>query len=573
MTLPVRKAGKMDLPSLEALFFLGALLLIFSSPAKAAEKIPVPEEKPISMGDRVDNLRDERHAQMPYLDVGYVRSVINRDKVRDAGVFSAIERKSLNDIVARAEEVHVPAMAARERISLAHRRVLVALRNLLPEGNFEWKHQDGDLSGSSFNHQSYQLNFRVPVFRGGILWNTLLQEKAEGEAARKEYDAVIGDLISNVSAAYFEYQRTVQVVRDYADVLHEIDRFADIANKKFDQGLVSEIEHLNVQSLASQAKYDQETAKQEMEVAKLELLKYLDLDYETQISIKELYDTAQLLASKPEPVRGAATTPPAEPSLRTVEKGGESFEGSMRIPELSSLVDLAYQHRPELRVESSRLASARFEERIRWGELLPHADLVFEVGKLGEAFDINTKEPSLRSDLRAQLELSWNMMGNTVGYQVENQDNAPTISQFQQGQGSQIMRHSVTVGMLDGLQKLADAKEAEADRLDQIVQLEEKEKEVILDVKQAYYDYQKAKIQVESSLQRVQYRKRLVSLASFRLEKAEIEISEYLQAQNDLLSELGTLHKALADYFTAKAHLNRAIDISNYLPIEEHYES
>ncbi len=62
-----------------------------------------------------------------------------------------------------------------------------------------------------------------------------------------------------------------------------------------------------------------------------------------------------------------------------------------------------------------------------------------------------------------------------------------------------------------------------------------------------------------------------MQLAKHRLDNNEIEISEYLQSEIDLLREKSELHNALKDYFTAKAALNRAVGIRDFLPIEETY--
>lgn len=532
------------------LLLLSLLSFVSGSPARAAEDAPLAGEQipEISVKDRVQDLRWQRQQQMPYLDLAFIRSAIDEDQVAATDLFISEGDKGLEEVLDRAASIHVPVRAARERISLSHRKVLVALRNLLPEAAFEWQEQDGKLSGSPFNSQTYKFEFRQPLFRGGALWNALLREKVGVEAARREYDAVIGDLINDVSAAYFEYHRAIQVAAGQARVAGKVEQFAAISERKFTEELSSEIEHLNVQSLASQVQYDYETAKQEVEIARVELQQFLDLDIDAELRIRELYDVEALLAG-----------------------GSYDLKEAKAMPELPELVDLAYQNRPELRVESARLESSRFEEKVRSAELMPQADLVFEFGKTGEALDVNSVNPSLRRDYRLQLELNWNALGNTVGYEYENEENAPSVTQFQQGSGSEVKRHLVRAGVLDGLQDLVDAKEAEADRLDQIVELEQKEKEVILDVKQAYFDYQKAKIQVQSSVQRVNYRRRLGTLAQFRLEKNEIQISEFLQAEIDLLQELGTLHQALADYFKAKARMNRAIGIPGYFPIEERY--
>ena len=127
----------------------------------------------------------------------------------------------------------------------------------------------------------------------------------------------------------------------------------------------------------------------------------------------------------------------------------------------------------------------------------------------------------------------------------------------------------MSVGLFDGLSEYAAIKEAEVARLDEITQLEKTEKEVVHDVKQSFFDFQKARIRVKSTLQRVTYRRRLAGLNKHKLEKNEIQISEYLQSEIDAMQEMGNLQKALADYYTAKAKLNNAIGIRNYFSLVE----
>lgn len=551
----------------------GALLLastaLFLPQASAAESGVMAHSDMVShsIEDRVRALQQQRFQQMPYLDKGFVRQTIKVDNIREREVFLTPGQKDLQKTIQRAIDVHTPVRAATERVALANRRILVAFRNLFPEAEFRFEERDGDISGGQkFNSLSYRFNLRQPIFRGGILWNTLLQEKVELEVAEKEYEAALGDLINDVSAAYFEYNRAVQVAREQKAVTENLQRYAKISRQKFKEEIISEIEHLNVQSLASQVKYDYETAKQEVELAKLELQKYLDLDIQDEIEISPLYDLNELI------LQGEADdlNSPGYDDYASLDAPEKELNMAETGPNLSELVDLAYSNRPELQVEAARLQSARLEERVRWGELLPQMDFILEFGKLAEAFDANSVDPAFRKDVKVGFEVNWNAMGNNIGYEFANDENAPTASDFTtQGGGSQVTRNTLTVDIFDGLDDYADAKDAEVAKLDQIIELEETEKEVMLDVKQAYFDFQKAKIQVESTLQRVSYRNRLAKLAEHRLGKNEIQISEFLQGEIDLQQELGTLHRALAEFFTAKAKLNHAIGVKDYLKIEE----
>ncbi|MBI3312678.1 MAG: TolC family protein [Candidatus Omnitrophica bacterium] len=512
--------------------------------------------------EQVRVLRQERAETMPYLDRGYIRYEINGNFVRQKTEFVSGGKKELKDLIARALRVHTPARASKERISLARRRILAAWRKLFPETKFEIHKKGGNLSQEPYNSRNYKFSFRQPVFHGGILWNTLLKEKAGLEAAQKEYDKTLSDLIYDVSSAYFEYNRTRLVIEDQKKGIEKMRHFSEISQRKFKEEIISEIEHLNVQSLFSQMEYDYETSKQELEIAKLEMDKFLNLTSHDEIDVLGFYDL-EALVEKEKSNRAAdvavAPTPQTE---------GYQFEGALQVPDLGTLVDLAYESRPELRIEASKLQSARLEERIQMGEMIPSADAVLEFGKLGEAFDANSTRPGLRNEFRFMIEVNWNAAGNKMNYTYEKNAQPPSVSQFLQGSGSETNRNSFSVGLWDGLDQWASMKEAEVAKLDQIVELEKAEKEVIQDVKQAYFDFQKAQIQVKSSLQRVDYRKRLTQLAEHRLSQNEVQISEYFQTEIDLLREQTELHKALKDYFSAKAKLNHAIGKEDLLPME-----
>jgi outer membrane protein TolC len=515
--------------------------------------------------DEVKALREERLQKMPFLSRGVVRDSIDKKRIESRRSFANADQKKLQELINRAIETNLSSKAADERVSLAKRRIMVAVRELFPEFSFNYEDREGLQTGGEFNSRGYGFVLRQPIFRGGILWNTMLAEIAEMRAAEKEHEKLVSDLINDISEAYFEFNRANQVVLDQQEAITKMEHYAALSERKFKEELISEIEHLNVQSLFSQMNYDFETSKQELELAKLDMQSFLDLRIDDDIEVAPLYDMQVLLAgNRAEDELGDPLEEDAEglDSQKAVVPGG--------IESLPSLVDMAYAHRSELQVESAKLDASRMRERAKWGELLPRADVVVEAGALGEAFDSVAIDPKRKKDYRILLEFAWNMGGNTARYDFENNSSAPTVTEFPAG-GSQVTRNTMTLNLFDGLEALADIKEAEADKLDQIIELENAEKEVIQDVKQAYFDYQKALIQFKSSLQRLDYRQRLAQLSNHRLEQNEVQISEYLQAEIDFLQEQTEFHRALKEYFAAKSALNRAVGIRDYLPIEETY--
>jgi len=477
--------------------------------------------------------------------------------------FLAQKDPGLGDVIERAKTIQTQAKVAQEGISLAQRRMLLSIRQMFPELTFEYQHRDGSLSASEYLSRSNKFSMRQPLFRGGVLWNSFLQERKMLEAARSNYQKVVDDLVLEISKVYFEYQRARSVADDQAKLLEVIKPQVEISDKKFKASITSEIEHLNAQSLAGQIEYDRETATQELEIAKLDIQHYLGLSMKDPINLKTEYDVDKVILSMPD---DDLTTAKVESSLG-------SFSHGQPIPGLEKLVDMSYGHRAELSMQMSQLQAARYGERARWGGFVPKVDLLVEWGALSEAFKQFTNNADHHAEFRAMLEVDWNAMGNKVGFTYERDVRAPSVTQFESGAGTLTNRKSFNVGLLSGLDAFVDVKQAEVEKLNKVVELEQAEKKVLEEVKRAFYDYQKALIQMKSAMKRVQWRRRLRDLAQHRLEQKEVEISEYLQSEIDLLRERGEFHTALKDYYTAKSSLNYAVGVQEFSKSEKNAKS
>ncbi len=469
--------------------------------------------------------------------------------------FLSRQGHGLADVIERSQMVHTQARAAQESIALAQRRLLLAIRQMFPELTFEYQHRDGSLSAAEYISRGDKFSMRQPLFRGGVLWNSFLQERKMLESARSNYQKVIDDLVFEVSKVYFEYQRARAVADDQAKTIEAVKPQIKISEEKFKEKITSEIEHLNAQSLEGQIEFDHETSKQELEIATLDLQHYLGLGMKDPLNLRPEYDVDKVIAGMPEDDLTAAK----------IETSLGSFSHGQPIPGLENLVEMSYGHRAELAVQISQLQAARYGERAKWGGFVPKADLLVEWGALAESFKELSNNPDHHAEFRAMIEVDWNAMGNKLAYTNEMDHRAPSVTQFQSGAGTITNRQSFSVGLLNGLDGFVDVKQAEVEKLNKVVELEQSEKKVLEEVKRAYYDYQKALIQMKSAMKRVQWRRRLRDLAQHRLEQKEVEISEYLQSEIDLLRERGEFHTALKDYYTAKSSLNYAVGVQEFL--------
>ena len=535
------------------------------------------ESKPENWNE-VAQKRKERLDKFPNLDPAQDQESINQMKIELKRGFLSAGSHNLNDVIARAIQVHLPAQIAYERVQLSERRILKAFRDFFTTMDFTRTQKDGTLSTGPYKSRSWRIALRQPLFRGGVLWNTFQLEMAAREAAKKELDRTVSDLIAAASSAYFEYERAWNVLEDRQVLYDTIKEVKRISDEKQKANLISEIEKLNMDSLFSQVEYDVQTAKQDRELAKLELQRVLELDLNDAIDVKPLYQLDKIDVER-------LGIHPAELSsdnikAPTVEVAQPQTSLAVEGKWLEHYIDLAYAFRPDLQVEAAKLRAARLSHKIAGGKVLPEADLIVEFGQLGEVFVTNgavnnpnslgTDKPPWKNEWKIGTELSWNASGNSLKYSFDRDEKAPSISQFLGQSGPTATTHTFQASLLDNLNSLAELKETKIAVLEQVVELEKTERDVIRQVKEAYYNYNKALIQLESNHKRLVYRERLAKLAKHRLENNEIQTSEYVQTEIDYNEERAQVHKALADFYLSKANLNKAIGIRDYLKIEPH---
>lgn len=530
----------------------------------------VPPKSPYDT--QVKRKRRERLDQFPNLDPEHVQESITETKFLMKQEFLGEGSHNLDGVVKRAISVHLPAQIAHERILLSERRIQKAFRDFFTDAELSHTQKDGTLSQGPYKSKSWRVAMKQPLFRGGVLWNTYKLEMANRDGAKKELEKVVSELVQAASNAYFEYARAWNVLQDKEAMLREASRMKNLSDEKAKANLISEIEKLNLDSLYGQVKLDIETAKQDLELARLEIQKVLELDLSDPVEVKPFYEVENL--NLPEiNIMNTVDSPSAE-------KASTEYTPSLLIDgkDLGQYIDMAYANRSDLQVEASKLRAARLTHKISTGKLLPEADLIVEFGQLGETFvtgpdsrfrgDLGTSKPDLKNEWRIGAEMSWNLSGNTAKYSFDHDQRAPSVSVFQGQQGPISDTHSFSFSVLDNLNSIADLKETKIQALEQVVELEKAERDVIREVKEAYFNYNKALIHVESTLKRMKYREKLTSLAKHRLDNNEVQISEYLQSQIDYTGERAELHRSLADFYSAKANLNKAIGVQNFLRIE-----
>lgn len=505
--------------------------------------------------------REEERRRMPILDKAYFNEVITRDILIARENFArGVESKTLGEAVERALEVYLPIQVAYEKERAAKMRALKAFRDLFAEANFELQYKNGELSGaaatgSAFKSESERLNFKQPVFRGGNLWNTFREERANFKAAVEEVVSTRTDLIRDVAEAYMAFSRAQTLFRDKSELAAKSETFKAQNEEKKKADVISEIEYLNTDSLIGEIKADLETAYQELALAQVDLSKFLNLARDQKLEVESI-----------DSLKGKIVTPEGEPIQISVTSGKEAVPSVSQ--ELDQMINRAYQNRADLRLEEFKLLANRYKEKAVFGQLLPQADFIIEVGQLREAFIQIDKTPPFDNEFKIGFEVSQNLFGNTAEYSFDATHTAPSVTAFQGGGGTRPLTHKFTMALLDGLQQFVDAREARVEMMEQMLELKEKENEVIKEVKEAYYGYHKALIQLDSAVKKLEHKDRVAKLKAYQLERNQVPISEYLQAEKDWIDAKNQYTDAVSEYYVARISLNRAVGEKDLLRLE-----
>ncbi len=471
--------------------------------------------------------------------------------------------RSLEECLQRAVETHLPLEIAADRQSLSAKRIRVALRELFPELELEYNRQKGSNQTGAFKGRSWRINGRQPIFHGGKLWNKFREEKENFKSSVKEYDETLNEVIFKVTEAYLGLHRAQKILSERMGSQDKVDRWRNISMQKLKSDLISEVERLNIEAIYFEQLSQVEIAKQDIELARLDLQHWLSLEVPDEIEVANFYELPKLIQD--------------EAFIKSLSSETNLPEGREGSKSLDDYIQLAYVSRPELQLNVHKVKANQFAEMAARGAWLPNLDLIAEVGQLFEVSTHIDSAPKFgnfddEKEYRFGLEGNYNFLGSTAKAKYDNSHSAPNITSFSGGgEGSTRKESTFSVALLDNLEQYAETKEAEIKTKESMQELEEAEKQVIEDVKTAYYDYYKARLELISLVRRLDHRERLAKLAEVRLEKNEIQISEYLQALADLTSDRIQMHRSIADFLLSKARLNRAVGVRDLLKVEDLY--
>ncbi len=417
-----------------------------------------------------------------------------------------------------------PVQVAREEIELAQMKLREARRALYPAATLKTSWTTGTASNVDFREASHGVQIEHPLYYSGRLIDTYRQALVNLQVSEKRGSKVKADFSLEIAQAYFQYIGAKVALNTQEGLVGEVTEFLEKAKARFDEGLLTRLEMLNVEAQANQAKFQRVNAENDLVLARLKFLQRLGLGPDAVIEAPSQF-------------------PPYVPSSIDLEE----------------VMKLSIQYRPDIQVNSLLVEFHEYEERISKEKGKLKIDLSGFIGASGAAFE--TEPLNLKKDyfVGVKATQAWGPHGATTSF--TDTHTSPRLGQTTRTDSAV---YSGELGILNQLQGLSEIQQARIGLEKARADLEESKMSVFQEVQEAYLSYTKARLQLEYAKQKIAFRQEQVKILQAQASVNEALPSQVLEATLRLTEEEVAQAQALTSYHVALSKLNKAIGLPRY---------
>lgn len=429
---------------------------------------------------------------------------------------------------------HMPLRVAEEEFRVANVRYLEAMRNLFPAVTWKYSESDGTLyedpqvstDDTKFRRKEMGLEFGIPLFHSGRNYFNFKSAVAQKTVAQENIRKVRGEITFEIVRAYYNLIRSQRAVKARKELNQRSEKVIELARKKKQLGLITQADYLGADSLFNQGYYRLLSDEKDLEIARLKMAGFLNI-----------------ADSLPELLNDPAD---AVDTQRLVE---------LSVPP-ESLIATAYEYRPELRVAEYTAMAQKYGYQAAWAQNLLRVDGTYYTGNAGAAFENDPLE--IRNSWNAGIQASLYFGGNTVRGAVTDEHAVPDYSETT---AQDVNGVTASASLFDSLKTAGDARQARASRDRASYERDQARRDVQVDVREAYYNIQKGKIQIRGARAELDYREKELDITRQKERMNMVEPRETLAAENSYGDAVANYEEALAFYQTSLAGLERAVGV------------
>ena len=444
------------------------------------------------------------------------------------GIEEAVDIASENDTAAKIAE---------KEIELSQLKIREAKRALFPAASLNYLETIGKTTTAvqDFTDKEYKVKFEYPLYYGWRLRYAVEQGIANMKASRYNYNKVLQDLKIDVETAYYSYLVSIANKKIQYSLLAIAQDISEKERKRFEAGLTTKAEFLQVASQLKQITYQVASGDNELEMAELSLAQAMNL--EGAEYLKNLID----------------------PRIDLMD-----LEDVLDINvELDDCLETAFKNRPDLKSKEYMIEFNDYERKIAMAKDRFKVDLTGSYGKSGGAFE--SEALNLNTDWYFGIKASKPLGGNTVSTSYTKEE---TSQKHGVTTKTESVSRAVEIGLLDNLKGLSETKTAEVALEKSKEELDKVKQNVTKEVKESYLDYKKGLVQIRVNLNKIRQKEEELKVAGARAELNEIPFSELLQAHMSLADEKTFYIEKLGSLYQSLAKLNKATGYVLFLDSE-----
>ncbi|NQT95194.1 MAG: TolC family protein, partial [Candidatus Omnitrophica bacterium] len=441
---------------------------------------------------------------------------------------------SLTDAQTVAVESSPKVKTAKKEVQLAKLKKREALRTLFPNVKLKASHTEGDVfEEGEFTEELYSIEAEHPLYQGRRLWNTYKQSKVNVKVAKSKYDKTVYDIDYKVAQGYYETVTAIMNIRLQKDLLQKAESVLKLAEARHNRGLSTDLEILNVRSRYNQVQFQLATAERDLALARFKLKQAMNLDIN-----EKTIDLAEVDTELP---------------FKVIDVN------------LERCLELSSENHPDILVNNLLVESNKYGAKIARGKKSFKVDLTSSYGIADSYYATEPKD--LEPEWSVGIKVSKPFWGHTPSYSFSKEKTSRKLGQTDKT-GSTVNAGEIALFDKDIMGVNSEIKEARINKEKAENDLIDTRRNISLEVKEAYYNYQESIIQVKNSLAKVRFQEEAVKVAKAQSELNEALQSQLLEAMIQLADEKAVYIKALSDFNLALAKLNKSVGIKNYFSVD-----
>ncbi len=429
---------------------------------------------------------------------------------------------TLDDCVSIALRNNEKMKIMMEEVALAKLKVDEAKQGLWPKFILKDEEVFGKTT-QDFEGRHLSSEFQIPLYSGGKLTNTLLQAKINLAVALMNFRKEKLDFLVGIQQSYFSFASAKDRAVLKEQLLKDADLSLDEMTKRAKIGTIRELELMDMQIQQQDIKSELETARHDVELARISLLQMMDVSMDSKVDVKGM------------------------PAFKAAEV------------ELAPLMKAAVRSRPDIRVNELLVDFNRYGIKIAESEGRFNVDLSGSAG-IGDEW-YKDEDPAYQGEWYAGVKAGKTLGAHKFEDTLTAQDKVPSAGQTT---STKFVNNTAQLTLFAN-NTFVPVKEAKIKYYRAMDELDRSRKTTEIDVRKALYEYQRCVEVLRTFDVKLQYGRKELEITRAQKDINQAVIADVLKVQGKLSTAQADYIKAQENAFVAAYKLNREIGVAGYV--------